>query len=759
MKKDKRKQKFTFRMRRKLSVLFVVIMLMFAVLSARLVTITKDNGSEYEKQVLSQQQYDSETLPYRRGSILDKNGTVLAVSEKVYSVILDVKQLLETPKAVDPTVTALVKQFGLDETAIRTYIKDNPDSAYDILAKELPYEDISNFEALMDTSSDKYNKNIKGVWFEASYKRKYPNGSMASDVIGFTTTDNQGQYGLEEYYDDILNGTEGREYGYLDDNSELERTTIAAEDGDSIVTTIDGNIQSIVEKYLQEFNDEYKDSYHEGNAAENVGAIVMDVDTGEILAMASYPNFDLNDVYNTDALLGGRMVDTEGKKVDTAAETGGYINATNLAAMSDDQVLANLNSMWKNFCISSTYEPGSVAKPFTVAAALDSGSITGNEVYKCTGSLDVGGYKISCHNVYGDGDVSVERAIEISCNVALMQIGQAMGAEVFSKYQHAFGFGLKTNIDLDGEARTANLVYGAEDLGPTELATGTFGQGFNVTMIETIAGFCSLINGGYYYQPHVVSEIESPSGATVEKIQPRLVRQTVSESTSAKILEYCDQVVAGEEGTGKTARPAGYMIGGKTGTAETIPRDKTNYVVSFMGYAPADDPQIAIYVVVDRPNAQYQADAKFATKIVRNVLTEVLPYLHYPMTEELTDDEKAELAEREAAMSASAASSASSADGSSQIQDGNEVIANSASAGSNSSAVTGASAVPLDEANTGGTNVWESFDVDPETGYYIDPDTGALIDPDTGMQMSGASTALPEDVAGEGQSAAAGEGD
>ena len=281
-------------------------------------------------------------------------------------------------------------------------------------------------------------------------------------------------------------------------------------------------------------------------------------------------------------------------------------------------------------------------------------------------------------------------------------------------------------------------------------------------MIETIAGFCSLINGGYYYQPHVVSEIESPSGATVEKIQPRLVRQTVSESTSAKILEYCDQVVAGEEGTGKTARPAGYMIGGKTGTAETIPRDKTNYVVSFMGYAPADDPQIAIYVVVDRPNAQYQADAKFATKIVRNVLTEVLPYLHYPMTEELTDDEKAELAEREAAMSASAASSASSAssaDGSSQIQDGNEVIANSASAGSNSSAVTGASAVPLDEANTGGTNVWESFDVDPETGYYIDPDTGALIDPDTGMQMSGASTALPEDVAGEGQSAAAGEGD
>lgn len=757
-------------MKKKLRVMFVCMMLIFAILSARLVSITRNNGADYEKQVLSQQEYDSVTLPYRRGEILDKNGTVLAMSQKVYNVILDTRVLLEKKDAVEPTIKAIVAQFGdyIDESTLRTYISNNPSSAYYIIAKELQYDQIAPFQAYMTPGSGDYNANIQGVWFEDSYIRYYPNGSLACDIVGFTTKDNQGQYGLEEYYNDELNGTYGREYGYLDEESTLERTTIAAVDGNSIVTTIDGNIQSIVEKYLQEFNDTYKDSYHEGNAAENVGCIVMDVNSGEILAMASYPSFDLNNTRDSSKLLGMRMVDELGNKVDLESETGGYINETNLANMSSELLLANYNALWRNFCISNTYEPGSVFKPFTVAAALDNGSITGNEVYQCNGSLEIGGHDIRCHNRYGDGQVSVGRSIEISCNVALMQIGQALGSATFAGYQHTFGFGLKTNVDLAGEARTAGLVYTADTMGPTELATGTFGQGFNVTMIETIAGFASLINGGYYYQPHFVSKIVSPSGATVKTIEPRIIRQTISETVSDKVVGYCNLVVAGEEGTGKTARPAGYMIGGKTGTAETIPRDKTNYVVSFMGYAPADDPEIAIYVVVDRPNAQFQADAKFATRIVRKVLTEVLPYLHYPMTEPVTEEEQAELD----ALNLSGYSVQSQDDTATydSIEDGN---ASGQSGDTNvddlDESQIGSEGVPMDEGTAqdgtdtqedgeagdgcsdaseeGSTRIWETFDVDPETGYYIDPNTGELIDPETGDVVGGGESSLPDTTA------------
>ncbi len=769
--KEKKEQRFTWRMKKKLRVMFVCMMLIFAILSARLVSITRDNGADYEKQVLSQQEYDSVTLPYRRGEILDKNGTVLAMSQKVYNVILDTRVLLEHKDAVEPTIKAIAAQFGdyTDEATIRTYISNNPSSAYYIIAKELQYDQIAPFQAYMTPGSGDYNANIQGVWFEDSYVRYYPNGNFACDVVGFTTKDNQGQYGLEEYYNDELNGTYGREYGYLDTDSNLERTTIAAVDGNSIVTTIDGNIQSIVEKYLLDFNETYKNAYHEGNAAENVGCIVMDVNTGEILAMASYPNYDLNNTRDTSALLGMRMVDESGNKVDLAAETGGYINETNLAAMSNTQILANFNALWKNYCISSTYEPGSVYKPFTVATGLDSGCLTGNEVYTCEGSLNIGDYKIRCHNKYGDGQVSVSRAVEISCNVALMQMGQSIGSDTFASYQHAFGFGLKTNVDLAGESRTAGLVYTADTMGPTELATGTFGQGFNVTMIETIAGFASLINGGYYYQPHFVSKIVSPSGATVKTIEPRIIRQTISESVSDKIVSYCNQVVAGSEGTGKTARPAGYMIGGKTGTAETIPRDKTNYVVSFMGYAPANDPKIAIYVVVDRPNTQYQDDAKFATRIVRKILTEVLPYLHYPMTEPLSEEEQAELDELNMSGYATQSQEDQTATYDS-IEDGNAPEnTDDSNVDELDESQIGSEGVPMEDGTTedgtsgdgnseegsddaaseGSTRIWETFDVDPETGYYIDPNTGELIDPETGNTVGGGESSLPDTTANE----------
>ncbi len=707
----KKYQKFTMRMQKKLVVLFIVVFLAFVGLSVQLIRITRENGDQYKKQVLSQQRYDSMVIPYKRGEILDSRGTSLAISEKVYNVILDAKAVLEKEEYLDPTLEALRMQFGFDTGKIRNYIADNPSSQYYVLAKRLSYEEIAGFrEVQADTEK---GKDVKGIWFEEEYKRSYPNNTLASDVIGFTRSDNRGLYGLEEYYDDILSGTAGREYGFLNEDAELERTTIAAVDGNSIVTTIDANIQGIAEKYLKKFNEKYTNNYREGaNGAYNIGCIIMEVDTGNILAMASYPNFDLNDTKNTDMLLGMPMVDADGKKITPAT----FINEENLADMDEDVLSQNFNSLWKNFCIVDTYEAGSVMKPFTVAAGIESGSITGNESYTCEGKLEVGDHTIKCHNKGGDGTLTVAQAVERSCNVCMMKIGMAIGKDTFVDFQHIFNFGLKTNIDLTGEARTASLVYNKTNMRSAELATCTFGQGFNSTMIQTITAFCSLINGGNYYEPHMVSKIVSPTGATIQNIEPRLLKQTVSPETSDTIKEFCNLVVTGDHGTGHTARPAGYMIGGKTGTAEMVPRDKINYVLSFMGYAPADNPQIAIYVVVDRPNVKYQDDAKYATYIVKDILTEVLPYLKIYMTEELSEKERAELEALQLEIMTPVVPATEEEETGEEAEGENP---------------EGEETVPEHQ------EVWKSFPIDPATGYGVDPDTGELVDPVTGAVIGG----------------------
>lgn len=719
-----RTNRFTTGMQKKLAVLFILVLLAFVGLSARLVVINKENGEKYKKQVLSQQEYDSKTIPFRRGDILDSKGTKLAVSEKVYNVILDAKIMLDDENAVEPTIAAVQSELGIDGSVIRERLASHPESSYYVLKKQMTYEEISGFKAL--EVDKEQGTNIRGIWFEEEYKRKYPNNTLASDAIGFTTSDNQGLYGLEQYYNDVLSGTPGREYGYLNGDAALERTTIAAVDGNSIVTTIDANIQSIVEKYLKEFDDQYKNNYVERNGSNNTGCIIMDVNTGEILAMASYPVFDLNNTKNSEDLIGMPMVDELGNK------TGEYITAENLAAMEGtEQLDQNFNALWRNFCINDTYEPGSVAKPFTVAAGIDSGSITGNETYTCNGFLEIGDYKIKCHNIYGDGPLTVAQGVERSCNVVMMYVNMATGKDTYIDYQHIFNFGLKTNIDLAGESRTASLVYDKNSLGPTELATNSFGQGFNVTMIQMIAGFCSLINGGNYYEPHMVSKIVSPSGATVQNIEPRILKQTVSESTSEIIKEDCNLVVSGENGTGKTARPAGYMIGGKTGTAETLPRGNNEYVVSFMGYAPANDPQIAIYVVVDRPNVAYQDDAKYATRIVRKILTEVLPYKGIFMTEELSDDERAELEALQIEILTPAATETT--DETSQTAEGEQGDASGGTSGTEDSTDKDKKGEEENEY----TEVWKTFPIDPQTGYAVDPETGELVDPETGHSVTG----------------------
>ncbi|MBQ4417928.1 MAG: cell division protein FtsI [Butyrivibrio sp.] len=644
--KEPNKPKFAVWMRKKLVVLFFVVLLAFAGLGARLYLIVRDNSEAYKRQVLSQQQYDSRVLPARRGRITDAGGTVLAMSERVYNVVLDAKQLLEKEEYIEPTLNALAAKFGVDAADVRTYAAAHPESRYYVLQRTIPYEQITAFRDLTDETSENYDKNIQGVWFEESYRRIYPNGDVACDVVGFTTSDGNGLYGLEEYYNDVLSGTPGREYGYLDDDANPEFTVKNPVAGYTVESTIDTHIQAVVERNLKEFNESRENAFRTADGAHNVGCIVMDVNTGEIKAMDSYPKFDLNDTQNIEPLLGRPMVNEYGNPVRDDYYEYTYLTEELLNGMENELKMQQYNALWRNFCINDTYEPGSVAKPFTVATGIENGNITGNEWYECGGFLHVGDFDIYCHQTYGHGSVSVSKGVEVSCNVAMMHIANAIGVDNFIKYQNVFNFGLRTGIDLAGEARTQDLVFKAEDMGNTELATSSFGQGFNVTMIEMIAGFASLINGGYYYEPHTVRRIVSDSGATIKTIEPRVLKQTISQATSEKIREYCNAAVEGADATGKTARPAGYRIGGKTGTAETLPRSQDKwYVVSFLGYAPADNPQIAIYVVVDRPNAADQEYARFATRIVKNVLTEVLPYMGIPMTETMTEAERKELDE------------------------------------------------------------------------------------------------------------------
>lgn len=695
----------------KLAVMMIIILLAFAGLGTRLYVIAYDSHNVYQKKILSQQRYDSSTLPFKRGTITDANGTILAVSEKVYNVILDCKLMLDDKKNEEPTLTALSECFGLNLTELKQYVKENPSSQYRVLKKRITYDEMSPFLDRKNEHNKKASQkgnekmgNISGVWFEPEYIRRYPNDTLACDVIGFTGTDNNGTYGLEEYYNDILNGTNGREYGYLNDDSVLERTTVPAVDGNSLVSTIDANIQAICEKYIKEFNDEHKDEAREGLGSFDTAVIIQNCNNGDILAMASYPDFDLNNPKDLSA----------------------YYTQDQISQMeSDETYYDTLNQLWRNFCISDTYEPGSTAKALTLATGIETGKIVGNESYQCGGVLEIADQRIRCNVRGGHGTLDVSGSLEQSCNVAFMKMGEAIGVKNLVQFQQIFNIGLKTNIDLAGEARTAGLVFNESSMGPTELATSSFGQGYNVTMIEMITAFSSVINGGYYYEPHMVSKITNSNGDTIKNIEPRVLKQTISSSTSAQMRQYLYASVA--EGTGKSARPAGYAIGGKTGTAEKVPRDHKHYVVSFIGFAPADDPQIAIYCVINEPNVADQAHATYATGIVKKILTEVLPYLHITRTEEMTIAEQEEIDNILGNIMQNDTTSGEGEEGENSENGGQE--GGEGTGGENGDTPSSSEGDGSDPTSSG-----PSYTVDPDTGELVNPDTGEKAEMDYAIE-------------------------
>ncbi len=610
-KKKRPVKKFNRTMRAKLIVLFAAFLAVLCGLVGVLTYIESTSGDKYEKKVLSMQSYDSKTIPYQRGDIVDRSGTVLATSVAVYNVILDCSQMTYKEEYIQPTIQALVQCFPeLDEAALNTYATEKKDSRYIVLAKKLPYDEIQKFVELEDKTDKKGNKvnpNIKGVWFEKEYQRNYPYKSLAASVIGFTSSGNVGTIGLENYYDDTLNGINGREYGYLNSDSNFEKTVIPAQDGNNLVISIDSSIQSIVEKKIQEFNDAYRDNYYEGDGSADTAVVIMNPQNGEVLAMADYPEFDLNNPRDLNAMYSEEEQNN----------------------MTDDETMDILNGLWQNYCVTATYEPGSVQKPFTVASGLETGTINDKMTFVCDGAEVFSGQRVSCVNRNGHGVETIRKTLMDSCNDAIMQMSYKIGKKNFLEYQSIFGFGQKTGIDLPGEANTSSLVYTEEEIKPIDLATNAFGQNYNCTMIQMVSAFSSLINGGTYYQPHLVTKITDASGNTISTIEPKAVKQTVSESTSDQIRDYLYDVVS--KGTAGTAKVDGYSMGGKTGTAQKIPRKDRKYLVSFMGFAPYDDPQLVIYCVVNEPNVADQSHSYFAQNIVREILEEVLPYMNiYP---------------------------------------------------------------------------------------------------------------------------------
>lgn len=610
----KKKKIFTKDMQGKLAFAVLVITLALFALVIVLYNQIKEKNEEYTRIVLKQHSsYDSRTLAYRRGDIVDRNGTYLATSERVYNLILDPNQISkDSEKYLEPTVSALCEVFGYDRQEVLNAFNSNPDSYYVKYATQLSVEDKEAFETKKSEMNKQYSDEgkklrVKGVWFEEEYRRFYPYGSLACNVVGFSfDKGKQGSGGIEQYYNDDLIGTDGREYGYLDNESNMERVIKPAENGNTIVSTIDANIQKIAEKYI--------DEWMNGIGSQTAAVLIMNPNNGEILAMASNRKFDLNDPRNLNVMYSQEEINsmTEAEKADA------------------------WNKMWRNFCISDSFEPGSPAKPLTVASCLEEGVISPQETFVCDGGQDVGGYRIKCVSIYGHGILNVEQSLMKSCNDVMMQIASRLGIQKFIKYQKLFGMGQKTGIDLPGEADASALVFNENTMGPTDLACNSFGQTYNCTMIQMAAALSSVINGGSYYEPHVVKQILNDQGAVVKKVEPKLVRETVSQSTSDFICHAMFETVDNEEGTGKAGRVAGYKIGGKTGTAEKLPRSAKNYLVSFAGFAPADDPQLLAYVVLDTPNlpGKEQAHSTFATEIFQKIMAEVLPYMNiFPDTD------------------------------------------------------------------------------------------------------------------------------
>ena len=565
--------------------------------SLAVIYVAQGKGEGYKKKYLAQQTYSSNPIIAKRGDISDRRGVAFAKSVLVYNFVLEPKIILSKEDDYRaPTVKFASEYFGVSQDELNKIIDNNPESMYQVIKKEVSYDEKEKFIAAVNEYNKRNTKNEKadtandivvGYNFESYYKRTYPLKTVASDVIGFTYSGDMAEWGLEGYYNSKLNGKNGVRYGYFNSNMELEETEVEAKNGLNVVTTIDSDAQKMTEDIIAD--------YQKTEGAENVGIILMNPNNGEIYVMASNKGYDLNN----------------------PRDLTGYFSQKEIDSMSDDKKLEELSNIWKNYCTSDIYEPGSTFKPFTVAACLEENVVKKKQEFYCKGYEIVMDRKIRCAKRYGHVMINLSQSLEHSC-------------KDFARYQDIFGIGSRTGIDFPGE--TTGLVYNEAQLNPVELATSSFGQSVSVTMIQMAAGFSSLINGGTYYKPHLVKELVDDNGVVVEKKEPVVMKKTVTKDTSEFIQKALYETV--EQGSGWRAKSEGYKMAGKTGTAQKLDningklvRSDTNYVISFIGCAPYDNPQVVVYVVVDQPKVKDQTANGIASALAKKVAENVFKVL------------------------------------------------------------------------------------------------------------------------------------
>ncbi len=561
--------------RKKTVVLFVAVLFMLMFLIGRLVYLMVF-CSEYYGQKAEDLHERERDIKAARGKIIDATGTVLATNKSVCTVSV-IHSQIEDPEAV---IAALVKELGLSEETVRKRV-----------------EKVSSIERVKTNVDKETGDRIRayglaGIKVDEDYKRYYPYDTLASKVLGFTGGDNQGIVGLEVKYDEYLQGTDGKILTLTDARGiEIENageTRMEPVNGYDLYISMDYNIQLYCEQAAEK-------TYVKKNA-DNVSVIVMNPSNGEIMAMVNYPEFNLNDPFTLNYELTQEVTAEEKQNL--------------------------LNRMWRNQCVSDTYEPGSTFKIITAAAALEQGVVKLDDNFYCPGYKIVEDRRIRCAKTTGHGAETFETGIMNSCNPVFIELGERLGVDNFYHYFSQFGLLSKTNIDLPGEAAT--IMHQKDNVGPVELATISFGQSFQITPIQLVTTVSSIINGGTRVTPHFGVKIVDEDGKLVETFDYESYENICSEETSETMQYLLERVVS--EGSGKNAKIEGYEIGGKTATSQTLPRSEHKYISSFLGFAPADDPKVLVLVVINNPQGMYYG-GQIAAPVAKEILENILPYL------------------------------------------------------------------------------------------------------------------------------------
>ena len=598
--------------KRILAIMIAVCVVAFGTVGVRLFGLMVVDAEEYQAKALSQQLKDI-TIEPKRGAIYDRNMNYLATSSTAWTIYISPKDI-ENDEERDLVVNGLSQILGVDANTIRE--KKLKNNQYEIIKRQVEKPQTDEVRAYI---SEHGLGSTIGI--SETTKRYYPNDNLASAVLGFVGSENQGLYGLESQYDSVLQGVSGRIIASKNAKGEdmpfTYQKIIEAQEGNSLVLTIDSTIQYYVENALSK-------AVIDNNVQQRGCAIAMNVNTGEILAMATKPDFNPNEPFTIyDTAEAARIETLTGEEKSKAISEAQY-------------------KQWRNKAITEVYYPGSVFKIVTGSAAIEEGVVNANSTFDCSGSIKIADTIFKCHKRSGHGHQNLMEVFQNSCNPAFILMGQGLGSETFFKYFKAYGLTEKTGIDLPGEEMS--IYYTAEQMGPVELASESFGQTINLTPIQLITAIAAAVNGGYLVQPHVVKQVVDSDGNVVENIEPEVKRQVISQETSNFMRELLENVVT--NGSGKNAYVAGYRVGGKTGTSQkqNLKNEDgsiTKYISSFCGIAPADDPEIAIIVLLDEANVANYYGSAIAAPVVGQIFEEVLPYMDIEAV--YTDKELAEM--------------------------------------------------------------------------------------------------------------------